>query len=60
MTHYIAILDFTTAEVHIHPYEEELEGEDEMSSEDIVKELGYDIDSCEYMYMNELNLQIHP
>lgn len=60
MTHYIAILDFTTCEVHIHPYKDEEEGEEFKSAEDIVTELGYNVDNCEYMCMDNLILQIHP
>lgn len=51
----IAILDFTTAEIHIHPY-------DKKSNEDaneIVDRLGYNSNDCDYMCMNNLILTIH-
>jgi len=51
--HWMIVLDFITAEIHIYPYD--IERDDEM----FLEEKGHSISDCYYMTVNNLNLQIH-
>ena len=52
----ITILDFTTGEVHIHPFP----STSDKSAEEFVEHLGYKTSDCQYMTSSELRLTIHP
>lgn len=53
----IIILDFSTAEVHVYPYDESI-------WEDCIEfieseEIGLNSNNCQWMVVDELNIQIH-
>lgn len=51
----IAILDFTSGEVHIHIYV----NEKGLDAEEIVEELGYNSSQCHYMVTDSSKIKIH-
>jgi hypothetical protein len=56
----IIILDFSTGEVHVFPYDEDLyEDASDFLENDICKELGIRESDCQYMVVDQLNIQIH-
>lgn len=59
----IIILDFSTAKVHVFPYDENVypDGEGFINNEWIEKEYGLGLkeSQCQWMITDDLNIQIH-
>jgi len=57
----IIILDFSTAEVHVFPYDENVwdDGEDFIVDENENGSIALSLSNCQYMILDELNIQIH-
>ena len=57
----IIILDFSTAEVHVFPYDENVwaNGEDFITDENENGNIALSLINCQWMIVDELNIQIH-
>lgn len=57
----IIILDFSAAEVHVFPYDDNIwdDGEDFIVGLDEDKRLELRIQDCQWMIVDDLNIQIH-
>lgn len=57
----IIILDFSTGEVHIFPYDENVweNGEDFIEDENENGNIALSLINCQWMIVNELKIEIH-
>lgn len=57
----IIILDFSTAEVHVFPYDDNVweNGEDFIVDENENGSIALSLSNCQYMIVDDLNIQIH-
>jgi hypothetical protein len=57
----IIILDFSTAEVHVFPYDENVwsDGEDFITDENENGNIALSLSNCQFMIVDDLNIQIH-
>lgn len=57
----IIILDFSTAEVHIFPYDDNVysDGEEFIQRMNDIDELICKVQDCQWMITDDLNIQIH-
>ena len=57
----IIILDFSTAEVHVFPYDDSIwsDGEDFITDENKGGSVTLSLSNCQWMIADNLNIQIH-
>jgi hypothetical protein len=57
----IIILDFSTAEVHVFPYDENVwtDAEDFITDENENGSIALSLSNCQWMIVDDLNIQIH-
>ena len=57
----IIILDFSTAEVHVFPYDENVwtDAEDFITDENENGSIALSLSNCQWMITDNLNIQIH-
>jgi hypothetical protein len=57
----IIILDFSTAEVHVFPYDDNVwsDGEDFITDENENGSIALSLSNCQFMIVDDLNIQIH-
>lgn len=51
---YVTVLDFEKGKIDIYPYEDSIE-----DVEDLIVAKGHNTSNCEWLCLDELNLEIH-